>query len=269
MHENQATETGYPAHPLNDLNVNQADVQKHVRQFACLNLQLIFDFYAFCSVFLHFVCAFMTSFFACFFCCCFLVCLFMWVPRGCGTSRGQTRPRENANTSRNVAASDATGANAKTRTQVATSQHQTRQGQTRRREHKATSQRQMRLRENAAQTRNVAASQRQTRQGQTRRREDTNTSRNVAASQRQTRQREDNAETRNFAASQRQTRPAATTSQRCSVAASDATTRRCRPTSQRINITQSNPERSSDAVFLIQVRRLLIEESLEANPPTI
>jgi len=36
MHENQATETAYPARPL---NVNQAGVQKHFRQFAFLNLQ--------------------------------------------------------------------------------------------------------------------------------------------------------------------------------------------------------------------------------------
>ena len=36
MHENQATETAYPARPL---NVNQAGVQKHFRQFAILNLQ--------------------------------------------------------------------------------------------------------------------------------------------------------------------------------------------------------------------------------------
>ena len=51
MHENQATETAYLARPL---NVNQAGVQKHFRQFAFLNLQhMIFDLYLFCIAFLH------------------------------------------------------------------------------------------------------------------------------------------------------------------------------------------------------------------------
>ena len=95
----------------------------------------------------------------------------------------------------------------------------------------ATSQRQLRLREDAAQTRNVAASQRQTRQGQTQLREDANTSRNVAASDATTRRRCPNSQRRSVAASQRQTRQRqmqlredANTSR--NVAASDDTTRR-------------------------------------------
>ena len=51
MHENQATETAYPARPL---YVNQADVQKHFQQFVFLNLRyIIFDLYLFCIAFLH------------------------------------------------------------------------------------------------------------------------------------------------------------------------------------------------------------------------
>ena len=96
------------------------------------------------------------------------------------------------------------------------------------------SQRQTRLRKDAAQTRNVAASQRQTRQRQTRLREDANTSRSVrrdyakmrtqvATSQRQMRLREDANTSRNVAASDATTRRRRPNSQRRSVAASDAT----------------------------------------------
>ena len=89
MHENQATETAYPARPL---NVNQTGVQKHFRQFVFLNLQDIYFlfFYVFCIVFLHlfylriydflcfcifflhllFACIFMTHLF-CITCCIF------------------------------------------------------------------------------------------------------------------------------------------------------------------------------------------------------
>ena len=59
MHENQATETAYPARPL---NVNQVGVQKHVRQFAFLNLQhFICDLYLLCIAFfcICIFCAFM------------------------------------------------------------------------------------------------------------------------------------------------------------------------------------------------------------------
>ena len=121
----------------------------------------------------------------------------LWVPRGCGTSRGQTRLCEDANTSRNVAASVAT----------------------------------TRRRRPNSQRRSVAASQRQTRQGQTQLREDANTSRNVAASDATTRRRCPNSQRRSVAASQRQTRQRqmqlredANTSR--NVAASDDTTRR-------------------------------------------
>ena len=167
----------------------------------------------------------------------------LWVPRGCGTSRGQTRLRKDANTSRNVAASDAIYA--KMRTQVATSQRQTR------------------LREDAAQTRNVAASQRRSvaasdvTEADTTIREDANTSRNVAASdateadaktrtqvatsQCQMRLREDAAQTRKVA---RADAKDANTSR----AASDATTRRRRPNSQRRSVA------ASQHLILVSVR---------------
>ena len=48
MHENQATETAYPARPL---NVNQAGVQKHFRQFAFLNLQFFWFIFVLHCVF--------------------------------------------------------------------------------------------------------------------------------------------------------------------------------------------------------------------------
>ena len=79
MHENQATETAYPAGPL---HVNQAGVQKHFRQFAFLNLQyIIFDLYLFCIAFLHlhfliFLCIFDFLFLAFSFCSCFLFAFF-------------------------------------------------------------------------------------------------------------------------------------------------------------------------------------------------
>ena len=155
----------------------------------------------------------------------------LWVQRGCGTSRGQTRLREDANTSRNVAASDATRADATTRRRehksqrrsvrrdyaktppkLATSQRRSVRRDNGRRDYAktrtqvATSQCQTRLREDAVQTGNVAASQHQTRQKQTRLREDANTSRNVAASGATTRRRRPN-------------------SQRCSVAASHSVRR--------------------------------------------
>ena len=51
MHENQATETAYPARPL---NVNQAGVQNHFREFAFLNLHFFLKkLYLFCIAFLH------------------------------------------------------------------------------------------------------------------------------------------------------------------------------------------------------------------------
>ena len=74
MHENQATETAYPARPL---NVNQVGVQKHVRQFAFLNLQhFICDLYLLCIAFLHlhFLCIYETHFFCTFFLQMFYVC---------------------------------------------------------------------------------------------------------------------------------------------------------------------------------------------------
>ena len=67
MHENQATETAYPARPL---YVNQADVQKHFQQFVFLNLRyIIFDLYLFCIAFLHlhFLCIYDFLFFCIFF----------------------------------------------------------------------------------------------------------------------------------------------------------------------------------------------------------
>ena len=85
---------------------------------------------------------------------------------------------------------------AKTRTQVATSQRQTR------------------LREDAAQTRNVAASQRQTRQRQTRLREDANTSRNVAASDATTRRRRPNSQRHSVRRDNAKKEPKLATSQR-------------------------------------------------------
>ena len=74
MHENQATETAYPARPL---SVNQVGVQKHVRQFAFLNLQhFICDLYLLCIAFLHlhFLCIYETHFFCTFFLQMFYVC---------------------------------------------------------------------------------------------------------------------------------------------------------------------------------------------------
>ena len=140
------------------------------------------------------------------------------MPRGCGTSRGQTRLREDANTSRNVAASDATTQRRRPNSQ----RRSVRRDYAKRRTQVATSQRQMRLREDAAQTRNVAASQRQTRQGQTRLREDVNTSRNVAASDATTRRRRPNSQRRSVAASD--------------ATEADATTRRREHKSQRRSV---------------------------------
>ena len=132
------------------------------------------------------------------------------------TSQRQTRLREDAAQTRNVAASQ----------RRSVRRDRGRRDYAKTRTQVATSQRQTRLREDAVQTRNVAASQRQTRQRQTRLREDANTSRNAAASDATIR--EDAAQTRNVAASQRR-----------SVAASDTTTRQREEGAENRNVAAS------------------------------